>query len=227
MPRIQRKEEPKSRLKRLLIGCGIGCGSGALVLLIILGIIYTQLTAPPPNMTPNPASIAGPPSASSAGGASTDTAAPSAPQPPPVQAQVDEIKRAVATNQPTPVTLRVSEAQINQLVAEKLNAGSPIRNARVALRSGDVVITGTAEWKGRDWYITAAATPQAVAGRLGFRVDSVQVGRFPLPPSAVSRIQAEIDKGMADGGPVGKDVQVTGVSIANGAVTVSGQTVPH
>lgn len=224
MPRIPRKEEPKSRLKKLFVGCGIGCGSGVLILLIILGIIYTQLTAPPPNLTASPTASTGSSSASSGGAGAV---APSVPQPPPVQAQVDEIKRAAATNQPTPVTLRVNEAQINQLIAEKIGAGSPIRNAQVALRSGDMVITGTANWNGRDWYVTATGTPQVVGGRLGFRVDSAQVGRFPLPSSALSRIQAEIDKGMADGGPVGKDVQVTNLSIANGEVTVSGQTIPH
>jgi len=229
VPRIRKQEEPKSRLKKILLGLGIGCGSVLVLLLIGALVIYHQVTARPPaiagvRVQPSGAGAAAPPAQPGTAGATGNEAAP---QPPPVDTQIQEIKRAVETRQAVPVSFRAGESQLNQYIAQKIDARSPVQNVQVTLRSGDLVATGSAVWNGRPYYWAAVGTPQVVGGRLGFRLNSGYVGRVPMPSSALARFQAEIDRAMADGGLVGKDVQVTGASIANGELTMSGQTVPH
>ncbi len=228
MPRIRKPEEPKSRLKKILLGLGIGCGSLVVIVLIVAAILYHQLTARPPAIAgvggqPSGAGAAAPPAQPGTSGATGTEAAP----PPPVETQVQEIKRAVDTRQAVPVSFRANEAQLNQYIVQKIDSRSPIQNVQVTLRSGDLVATGSAVRNGRSYYWAAVGTPQVVGGRLGFRLSSGYVGRLPMPDSVLAWAQAEIDRAMADGSLVGKDVQVSGAAIANGELAISGQTVPH
>ncbi len=215
MPRIAR-QPPRSRLRTFLLGCGIGCGTVLLALLIVAGFLYSRLTAMPAPVAHAPASDAVSPQPQ-----------PGSPQPspPPVDEQVSEIRRAVQSGQRVRVSLRVSEAQINDAIAQAGGTGGQLRDGRVTLRDHDLLATGIATWSGREFYATVAITPQASNGKLRLRVDSLRAGKQALPGFAVSRFQAELDRALAASPPIDERVYVEEVAISGGELVMSGQTV--
>jgi hypothetical protein len=217
MPRVDRRPPP-SRLRRFLVGCSVGCGSGLLLLLLAAGIIYYRMTGTPPQVI---APL--PPAPRTAGGG----AAQAPPPPPPIDTQVEEIKRVAESHQAAPVSLRATEAQVNNFIARKLDPSTPIRDVRVTLRQGDAFVTGRGTWSGREYWFTATAAPYVTNGRVALRLTSGSIGQMPLPSPVLGRFQAEIDRALGSGEQIAEGVQVTGVNIANGELTLSGQTVPR
>jgi len=212
LPRIAR-QPPRSRLKTFVLGCGIGCGTVLLALLIVAGFLYSRLTAMPAPVAHTPAP-------------SSDAVSPQPqPSPPPLDEQFDEIRRAAQGPQPVPVTLRASEAQINDSIARTGALGSQLRDLQVVLRDHDLLATGIMSWGGREFYGTAVVTPEAPNGKLRLRVDSLRAGRQELPGFAVSRFQAELDRALAASPPIDERVYVEEVAISGGELVMSGHTV--
>jgi hypothetical protein len=192
-----------------------------LILIVVGGLIYARVTAMPSDFPPG-----SPPAA--AGSDQTGSSGVSAAAPPPsVDAQTEEIRRAAESAQPVQVSMRLNEAQINDLIAEQASPGGPLSNARVMVRGPDLLLGGTTQWAGRQVYLTVGLTPRAEQGGLALRVDSVRAGNFYLPGSVVARVQQDIDRAMARSPALGDRVQVEDVSIYAGELIVSGHTLPR
>ncbi len=214
MPRIQRKD-PKPWWKTALLGCGIGCGAVFATLVIIALVVYSKVTAVPPSVTQAPATTSSPAAPSTAPAANL-----------PVEQQVEVIEQAVQSRQTVPVTLRVDEAQLNQMVAE--NAGqSGIKDPHVSLVDGNAVVTGMVDWKGRQLYLTAKLRPYMDGGQPRLRIDSAQVGSLNLPQSAVDGMQAELDRGLSQQLSQAEGVKISDIAIYNGQLVISGTTAPQ
>lgn len=218
MPRISRAR-PRSRLRTFVVGCGIGCATVVLALLIVFVIVYSKVTAVPDSIARRPGSVSAsqPPSP---GGAP-------APPTPSIDEQAQTIRKAVESGQPAPVALRINESQLNALIAENTGSSGPVRDLRVALRDADLLATGLTTWAGRQVYLTAQLRPQAVNGRLHLRVDSLRAGNLRLPGSAVSRLQAEIDRGMSRSKLVDERVYIEEAVVSRGELVISGHTTPR
>jgi hypothetical protein len=211
-----RQQPSRPRWKTALMGCGIGCGSLLLLAAIAGLVIAHKLTAVPPEVARMEATPA--PSASQPG-----TSEPTQPQPPSYEQQRQEIERAAQTGQPTAVTLRLSAGQINDLIAQNAGRNAEVQNVRVAFTGGDLMLSGTTQWRGRQVYITAVGRPQAIGGRPHFQLGSVRLGTLGMPAAGVARLQAEIDRGMEDWASK-NPYDVTDVAVYGGELVMSGTT---
>lgn len=218
LPRMTRKR-PRSRLRTFLLGCSIGCGAVLAALLVLLGIVYYKVTAVPED-------IAGRGSGGTAQPPPSSAVTPTPPTPS-IDEQTQEIRRAAESGQQTQITLRIDEPQLNSLIAQEGRSSGPVRDLQVRLRDSDLVATGVTTWAGRQVYLTARLTPQASGGRLRLRVDSVRAGNLALPGSAVSRLQAEVDRGMARSPVVDERVYIDDAVVSNGEFVISGHTNPR
>jgi hypothetical protein len=204
--------------KKWLMGCGIGCGSLVVLLLILAAVLYHKAMAVPPEAR-QPAQPAATPGAAHPGVAA-------APECPPFEQQRQEIERVASRGQPANVNMRLTEGQINDLIAQNAGADSGLQNLRASLGIGDITLTGTTYWRGRQVYLTATGRPQAVGGRPRFELYSVRVGTLGLPASAVAQFQAEIDRGLDDWAAK-NPFDVTDVSVYDGELVMSGTTRPR
>jgi hypothetical protein len=222
LPRITRKPR-RSRLKTLVLGCGIGCGAFLLISFLIALVLYSRITAVPPAFRQSPGS-----SSQEPGGPSSSASDRPQNAPPTVDVQVREIQRAIESRQRVNVSLRLTQAQVNDLIAQEGGGEGALRDLRVVLRDRDVLVMGIArtDWRGKEVYLTAALTPRAVGGTIRFRVDSLQAGTVSLPGSVVAQAQTEIDRAMADVDLVDDRVYVDDVAVSGGELVVSGHTVP-
>lgn len=199
--------------KKWLLGCAIGCGSLLVIIVGVALILFLKLTAVPPG--------AELPSASR-----PPTAATARPEPPPYDVQRQQIEQAARTGQPTAVTLRLSEAQINELIQQNADANAPLRDVRVTLGQSDITFTGVGYWRGRPVYVTATARPSALNGRPHLELYGVRVGTLNLPGRAVAQLQAQLDRAMADWAAK-NPYDVTEVSVYDGQIVISGTTRPR
>ena len=214
-----RRPPSRPRWKTALMGCGIGCGAALLIGIAVGLVLLHKLTAVPPEVARM--SEAPPESPSQPG-----TQAPAQPQPAPYEVQRQEIEQAARSGYPTPVTVRLTEGQITDLIAQNAGPNAEVQNVRVAFTGGDMLFTGTSHWRGRQVYLTAVGRPQAVGGRPHFQLHSARVGTLGVPASGVARLQAEIDRGMADWAAK-NPYDVADVSIYNGELVISGTTRPR
>lgn len=201
------------------MGCGIGCGTVAVALLIVFAVVYSKVMAVPED-------VARGPSAGGPGQPASSSAAP-APSTPPIDQQSQQIRRAVESREPVQVALRVNESQLNSLIAQEGGSSGELRDLRVRLGDADLLVTGITTWAGRQVYVTARLRPQASNGRLRLRVDSVRAGNLSLPGAAVSRLQAEVDRGMAGSSVVDEGVYIDDAAVSNGELVISGHTTPR
>lgn len=204
----------KSRWKNCFLGCAAGCGATGVALFGAAVIILLKMSAVPPEM------------ALPSRGAST--APPSLPQhePPPYETQLQQIEQAARSGQPTAVTLRLSEAQINELVQRNAEPSSTVRNVRVFLGRGDITLVGTGYLRGRQVYVSAIGRPAAMNGRPRLHLHTVRVGTLRLPGQAVAQLQAQLDKAMDDWAAK-NPYDVTDASVYDGQLVISGLTRPR
>ncbi|MBM3472222.1 MAG: hypothetical protein FJX75_02975 [Armatimonadetes bacterium] len=206
-----RRAPSKPLWKRVLLGCGIGCGSLLLLLVIVALIIFYKLTAVPPEVAharrPSPPSAPGAP-------------AQPQPEPPPFEVQRQEVDRALQTGQAANATYRLSEAGLNDLIAQNADPSAPVQNVRAYLGNGEVTVTGTGHWRGRQAYLTAVGRPQASAGVPEVRLSSVRIGTMGVPGSGVARMEAELNRALADWAAKNR-YTVNDVSVCNGQLVMS------
>ncbi|MBM3499048.1 MAG: hypothetical protein FJX74_10310 [Armatimonadetes bacterium] len=210
-----RRQPSRPRWKTALLGCGIGCGSALLLGALAALIVFHKLTAVPPEIArvsaPEPTPQPGQPIPE---------------PPPPYETQRRQAEQAARSGVPTPVTVRLTEGQINDLIAQNAGQDAEVQNVRVAFTGGDLLLTGTTNWRGRHVYVSALGRPQAVGGRPHFQLHSVRVGTLGMPAAGVARLQAEIDRGMADWAAK-NPYDVTDVSVYGGQLVLSGTTRPQ
>jgi hypothetical protein len=215
LPRLAR-DRPRSRFRTFVVGCGLGCAVVVVALFVVLGILYSRATAIPASVRAR----------SEPASAQQDT--PSAPGGaelvPSVEEQTHQIQRTIESGQAAQVALRVSEAELNRLVAEGGGSSGEIRDLHVVLQGDHLSVAGLTRWAGRQVYLTAQLTPQASNGRLGLRVDSVWAGNLGLPGSVVSRIQADVDRAMANHQFVDERVHIDDAAVSGGELVISGHT---
>jgi len=209
------KRAPSKPLwKRVLLGCGIGCGSVLFLAVVVVLVVLHKLTAVPPSVSqanrPSPPSVAAQPGAP----------AQPQPEPPPYESQKQEIDRALQTGQAANGTYRLSESGLNDLIAQNAGGDAPLQNVRAFLGNGDVTVTGTGHWRGRQGYFTAVGRPQASGGLPVIRLSSVRIGTMGVPGSGVARMEAELNRGLADWAAK-NHYTVNDVSIYNGELVLS------
>jgi hypothetical protein len=209
-----RRAPSKPLWKRVLLGCGIGCGSLLLLAIIAALVIFHKLTAVPPEVvrarTPSGPAAAGQPGAP----------AQPQPEPPPFETQKQGVDRALQTGQSANATYRISEAGLNDLIAGNADPNAPVQNVRAYLGNGELTITGTGRWRGRQVYVTAVGRPQAAGGVPEVRLGSVRIGTMGVPGSGVARMESDLNRGLADWAAKNR-YTVNDVSIYNGQLVMS------
>lgn len=194
--------------KKVLLGCGIGCGSLVFLVAIAAVVIMHKLTAVPPDIARGR-----PPSASGA-------ARQAQPEPPPFEAQKQEVDRRLQTGQAASAAYRLSEAGLNELVTQNSSPDDDVQDVRVYLGNGDLTVTGVGRWRGRQVYVTGVGRPYASGGVPQVRLLSVRVGTMGVPGSGVARMEAEVNRGLADWAAK-NHYNVTDVSVYNGELVMT------
>jgi len=206
-----RRAPSKPLWKRVLLGCGIGCGSLLLLVIIVALVIFHKLTAVPPEVA-----HARRPSPPNGPGASAQLQ----PEPPPFEVQKQEVDQALQTGQAANATYRLSEAGLNDLIAQNADPNAPVQNVRAYLGNDDVTVTGTGRWRGRQVYLTAVGRPQASGGVPEVRLSSVRIGTMGMPGSGVARMESEFNRALADWAAKNR-YTVNDVSVCNGQLVMS------
>jgi hypothetical protein len=189
-----------------------------MLVLVALLIVLSQVTAVPRPPAAAPPIPPAPPSGPGAG-----PTAPVLEAPPPFETQRQEIEQAARSGVQQQVSLRLTESQINDLITQRADPNSPIRNLRVAVGQSDLALTGTTVWRGRQVYLTVTGRPYPVNGRLGFQLHGGSVGNLRLPQSVINSFQQRIDEAVASAN-VDERIRVDDVAIVQGQVIISGLT---
>ncbi|MGQ9730492.1 MAG: hypothetical protein ACUVX8_04390 [Candidatus Zipacnadales bacterium] len=194
-----------------MIGCGLGCVTSLLLVVVAGFIIYSRMMLSPPHVAqpiPSPALIL-----------------PNQPSPPPLEEQIEQARHATHAGALGNITLRLNEAQINEWIRNQTTAESALQNAHVAVGVSDLTLTGTINWRGHHVYLTIVGRPKVIGGRLGFDISTLRVGNFPLPGAVIAQIQQRMDRA-ATLEPV-KDFEIENVSIVNGQLIITGHSLPR
>ena len=205
MARLGAPAQEQSCLVRALKACGVGCAVLVLLALIVFLAIRAKLTSPP-RLPPLSTPVA-------------STAAPS------VEQQLKAIQEAAKSGRRQAVELRVSEAELNRVAQEQAAGSKELSNLQVRLTGDQMTVSATVQTGSvlGTVPLTATGRPTVTDGRLRFVADSVQAGTMKLPPDA---LQQRLDQAFGSFDLAKEGVQVTGVRIANGELTLSGTTMP-
>lgn len=107
---------------------------------------------------------------------------------------LERARRVPLSEQPPAVQVSLSDADVDEYVAgyrEALPFPIELREPRVAFHAGQVVGGARAKLWILPVRVTVALTPQAADGRLQVRVDSLRVGRLPVPGAYRERLRQE------------------------------------
>jgi uncharacterized protein YpmS len=134
---------------------------------------------------------------------------------------------ATAFKENKPVTLSVTEADINSLAASKLEemGEEMIQDPYVSLRDGKIIVTGKVTQSGITFDATISVVPAVTAdGRLSLSIESARISSFPVPDSMLESLSSELDNLMNSN--LGSDLDkvfIEKIEIINGTITVTGR----
>ncbi|NPV46031.1 MAG: hypothetical protein HPY69_03665 [Armatimonadetes bacterium] len=224
--RYQPALTPADRRRHTFLAVGLGCAAGFALAAVVAGIIYSQLMgqpALPPDVQQRYAADTAQPS-------STPTPAPPATTPSgttalPLKQQVASVAEAVRTGQRGPVTLYVSDAELNQEISRMLQGRDEVKSAKAYFADEKVYIILTVDWRGRDVNLTIIAAPIIVNGGLQFGVESAKIGSMNAPAAIRQKIQQGLNRQQSQWSPQKTGVEFESVTVTRGQATLKGHTV--
>jgi hypothetical protein len=141
----------------------------------------------------------------------------------PVDARAESIRAFARDNKATPVSLVITEAELNQAVALNTPAAQGVTLSDTKIRIDSGGIHGTA--KAATQFITVDASADVVGGPVGdkFTLKVSRLAADPLPPGLIDAVKGLVDSSTADiSGSV--PFLVKQVAFRNGCFWVSGVT---
>jgi uncharacterized protein YpmS len=126
------------------------------------------------------------------------------------------------------MTLTITEDQLTSYLAMKLQQQTKpwLTNPQVYLQDGQVQIYGTAK---QDFLQATAAIVLTLGidenGQLKIELTSADFGPLPVPTGLLDAITAMVQEAFTGSiGPAATGIRLTSVVVANGAMTITGQT---
>jgi len=149
----------------------IACGCGILLLLIIIGAFLAWRFLGPPR--PIASSVATTPEARARQKAAVQQ----------LREQVETIHRQARQGAHAPFELRISETQLNALLAQGVEKGGKfdVQNLAARLEPDLLTLQGTANYHGTPVTLTLTGNLALVNSRIQFKAKSLWLGGFPAP----------------------------------------------
>lgn len=227
--RYQPALTPADRRRRTCLSVGLGCAVLVALALVVVAIVYSQLMgqpALPPDLQQRYSADTGQAKA---------TPATKAPAPPaktaagtralPLKQQVESVAEAVRTGQKGPVTLYVSDAELNEEISRMLQGRGDVKSAKAYFADDKVYIILTVGWRGKDVNLTVVAAPIIVNGGLQFGVESAKIGSMNAPSAIREQIQQGLNRQQSQWSPQKTGVELESVTVTKGQATLKGHTV--
>jgi hypothetical protein len=237
--RAAREITPEESRKRKLKIAAFGCGGAIALVLVILLVAYILVRSSPP--LPRELQEAQKAAQSAQGGAAQTPQAPGmqpqaggygapgyqgqgggVPAPSmPAEQQFEQLKQASREGRTGNFQINVSEADMNSQLMRDAGKGG-YSSATVAFLDGEILSTGSAQWGGKTWEAMVRAKPVMEGGRPRIVISEAYIGRLPAPAEAVSRMQAEMDRGIEKALGDARNAKITGISVRRGQVLIDG-----
>lgn len=145
------------------------------------------------------------------------------------QALRDMIEQAMVSGAETGViTLSITESQLTSYMAEKISqqVNPPFTDPQILLRNGQMMMYGriTRGWLTGNMLITMNVTIDEVTSQPKIQIASADLGPIPAPEGINNAISAIIDEAFTGSfGPVASGFRLETITIADGAMTVTGR----
>ena len=126
-----------------------------------------------------------------------------------------------------PITLIYTEQQLTDSAIAGMPrsySGISLSDPRVRLQTGIVVFTANAQWGFISGTLQTIAVPQAVNGRPVLNMTSATIAGISLPDSIRQSIEQELQRQLDAAVP--SNLQVTGITVANGTLAVQALASP-
>lgn len=139
--------------------------------------------------------------------------------------QVETIHDEARKNAHTPFTLRITETQLNALLAQGVEKGSKyeIKNLAVQLQPNVLTLQGTADYHGALVSLTLIGGLTLQDSQIQFKANSLWLGPFPAPSKWRKKTSAFVSKQLNK--VVSKDAsRLDTVEIKSGELLVTGVT---
>ncbi|MFP3904682.1 MAG: hypothetical protein ACLFWB_10620, partial [Armatimonadota bacterium] len=119
--------------------------------------------------------------------------------------------------------IRLTNADVRALLEE---AGSiqGVSNPHIYCGEGRVVVTGKAEYGGRDWNLQAAMGLQAHNGGLRASLMDLKVGSMNAPAELRDEVQKQLERNVSKQTPEKTGLYIESISIHPGYAIISGYT---
>jgi len=195
-----------------------GCGCVTLVLIVAIYVIATMLLRGP-SLPPDVAVQAAAQEAPPAPGA-----LPMPASGPSLQQQVREVASKAGSGRPEPVTLRVTDAELNQLIASGLQSRQEVKRARAYFGKGKMYLTVDTVQRGQSLTLNVVASPVVVNGGLQFGLDSVKIGRIPAPAAVTKLVSTSLSGIYGRWSPEHTGVHLQSATIEEGVAVLKGMT---
>lgn len=141
--------------------------------------------------------------------------------------QSPELTNQTAAPKVGPVTITLTEGQLNTLIQQVLQGqtSQTIQDLQVRLEAGQVVLTGTVNQNGLSLPLSLylAVNPDGQGG-LTYQVSSASVGPLPLPESMRDQIETMLNQNLqAQVQQLTGNIYIDSINIGSGVMTVTGR----
>lgn len=224
--RYQPALTPADRRRRTWLAVGSGCAAvlalAALVALVIYAKLMGQPVLPWDVQQRYVADTKQPPSAPTSAAPATTASGTKAL---PLRQQVQSVAEAVRAGQRGPVTLYISDSELNHEISRLLEGRQEVKSAKAYFADEKVYIILTVDWRGKDVNLTVVAAPIIVNGGLQFGVESAKIGSMNVPASVKQKIQQGLNRQQSQWSPQKTGVELESVTVTQGQATLKGHTV--
>ncbi|HVR89265.1 MAG TPA: hypothetical protein VHG53_06940 [Candidatus Limnocylindria bacterium] len=156
--------------------------------------------------------------------ARSPVASTAAPSPTSLEAALAVARR---TGKAVPIPLVYTEQQLTDFAVAGMPrsySGINLSDPRVRLQTGVVVFTANAQWGFISGSLQTIAVPQASNGRPILNMTSATIAGISLPDSIRQSIEQELQRQLDAAVP--SNLQVTGITVANGTLAVQALVSP-
>jgi hypothetical protein len=138
--------------------------------------------------------------------------------------QIKDIGRAAHARRRQAFALVISEAQLNTLLQDNLRTDkSPLRDLRVGLNPGELVLQARLVYNGFDTTATARAALLLAAGRVRCDVTSLHIGGLPAPAAWQDKLEEPVTR-VLNQQLAKAPGTLTGIELGSKTLTLRGRT---
>ena len=127
-------------------------------------------------------------------------------------------------NSTGPITITLTEGQINAIVQQALQSDQSYQNVQIQLQEGQLIISGTVNQQGMSLplRLTLAVSPDG-QGQIDYQIVSASVGPLPLPQAMRDQIEALINQNLkTQVSNLTNSIYIETITIENGVVNITG-----